>query len=125
MAAAPGLPGGRNGAVAARMPDLRPDERQLAVVLVAVEVRLGQGRRGRQLLPLELDAVVVPAQGERPLRPRLRPAAGRLEPGPGDAALDGPAAVAVVVAVEGAVQLDGGLEPDLRQRREAPVAARP
>src|SRR5262249_607971 len=70
---------------------LLPQEDQLPVVLVAVEVRLRQrGRRG-QLRPLQVDGVVVAAQGEPPAVAGGRPAAGGLERGPRDAALNGPA----------------------------------
>ena len=65
-----------------------------------------------------LRTVVVAANGEEPLVARLRLAAGRCEGRPGDAALDGPAFVAVAGLVERSFQGDDGLAAQGRGRRE-------
>src|SRR6185369_14481032 len=90
---------------------------------VAMEVRHRQ-RCGRgQVGSFEVGRVVVAAQGEAPLRSDGWLAAAGLEGAPGYAALDGPAFVPVLPVVEGAIQPDGRLHAELRQRSEALIAA--
>src|SRR5262249_23675600 len=57
----------------------RPFEPESAVVLVAVEARLGQGGRAHEDGRGALGAVVIAAEGEQPLGARLGAAAGRGE----------------------------------------------
>src|SRR5256885_1779132 len=72
----------------------RADEAQRRVVLEAVEVgvmeRFQRGAGG-QLRSLEIDGVIVAAEGEFPALVHSRAAAGAQEVLPGNAALDGPA----------------------------------
>src|SRR5262245_42854136 len=85
------------------IPLLRPKETQGGVVLVMMEV--GHGKRpqrgaGGQFGALEIDRVIIPAQGELPAGAHGWGTAGALKVFPGNAALDRPTAVPVFPVVE-------------------------
>ena len=104
------------------------DELQRRIVLETVEVFLRQRRACRKLRPLEIDGVIVAAQGELPLLVDLGPAAGLDEIGPRDLAFDRPAVVLVGPLVESAAQVDLGIDVEfcliLEALEAAGVAAR-
>ena len=79
---------------------MRAFESDFAVIFVAMEVRPAErsGTHGDRLGPSR--TIVVAANGEEPLVARLRLAAARCEGRPGNAALDGPALVAVAGLVK-------------------------
>ena len=97
---------------------LRSLEHDRPIVLVAMEVPLGERRAGGELGLVAGDVVIVAAEGKPPFVARLGPAAGVHEARPWDLHLDRPAFVAVGPHVERAAELHGRLDPEVVQLLE-------
>src|SRR5262245_33606295 len=80
------------------------DKPQCAVVLVAMETRFRQRRRGGQLGLWRANPVVVAAESELPVFIHLRATAGSNEVPPWNESFHNPTMVPILPAVEGAVQ---------------------
>src|SRR5262245_54691202 len=78
---------------------------------------------GGQLGAVEIDGVVIAAQGELPALSRLGPAAGAQEVLPGNPSFDRPALVLVLPLVQRAAQLDLRLDVEVAVTLEALVTA--